>query len=181
MKKLGGQNKTTGSTGSENGAARPLAETADNSRLGSPETYFGAARNELLANGVAGLEGSQALKEPEKEKIELNQLYLAGEWNFSAEFAQNTGEGARIIFKYDAKKVFFVAAADKPVMIKVLRDGVPVGGEKGEDLEDAFGESVAVVQEPRLYRLIAEKDYGEHTIEIIATQPGLKAYTFTFG
>jgi hypothetical protein len=31
------------------------------------------------------------------------------------------------------------------------------------------------------YSLIHGSDYGEHTLELETAQPGLRAYTFTFG
>jgi hypothetical protein len=37
------------------------------------------------------------------------------------------------------------------------------------------------VQEDRLYRLVEDSGYGEHTLEIEVLDIGLKAYTFTFG
>lgn len=171
MERLGEQQKISNET------ATPSAQAPG--AVGSPEIYFGAWRNEYLANGAQGREGEQAFTQP--QEIALNDLYLVGNWSFTQEYAENLNEGSRIVFRYSAKNVYFVASAEKATMIKVLRDGVPVGEEKGVDLEDALGESVAIVQESQLYHLIEEGESGEHTLEITAMQPGLKAYTFTFG
>jgi hypothetical protein len=52
-------------------------------------------------------------------------------------------------------------------------------------LEEAAGADVregrAAVQADRLYHLIGDDAYGEHTLEIMIEEPGLRAFTFTFG
>ncbi len=148
------------------------AETVNAS---SPETYFGSDRNELFGNGQAGKAGMQTLTVP--EKIDTNTLYLDGSWNFTGEYAQNTTP-ARIIYRYQAGKVFLVASSDSGVDLTILRDGQPVGSASGSDVKDGQ----VTVKANRLYRLIEDPaGYGEHTLEIDIPEPGLDAYTFTFG
>jgi cytochrome c biogenesis protein CcdA/thiol-disulfide isomerase/thioredoxin len=143
----------------------------------SPETYFGAARNEYFGNGIQGALGAQSLTIP--ERTSANVLYLGGIWDFSEEYASNATTGAKIQFTYNTKNVYFVAAADSPVKIRVLRDGKPLPAvERGADV-DENGE--ATIQAQRLYKLIEGADYSQHTIEIEVENPGLQAYTFTFG
>jgi cytochrome c biogenesis protein CcdA/thiol-disulfide isomerase/thioredoxin len=148
------------------------------SAVQSPETYFGAARNEYLGNGAQGQTGVLALTVP--AQTSFNTLYLGGTWTFSDEYATNGSTGAHIQFSYNAKNVYLVAAAPKTaVKIKVLRDGKPLpAGERGADV-DAHGE--ATVSEDRLYKLIEGAGYGVHTIQIEIESPGLQAYTLTFG
>lgn len=150
--------------------------TIDAGKLGSPETYFGAMRNEYLGNGEQGKTGLQTLTVPSVPA--LNTLYLGGAWNLEQEFAENQTANAQITYMYSAKNVYFVASADKPVKIKVTRDGRPLGSERGADV-DENGE--ATIQEDRLYELVRGADYGTHVLEITVKTPGLKAYTFTFG
>ena len=150
----------------------------DISQLGSPEVYFGAARNEHLGDGVPGRTGEQTLKTP--IDLRANTLYVGGTWNFSNEYARNAARGATITFVYKAKNVYFVAAAPGgSVKIKVTRDGgKPLGSAAGKDI-DTRGE--ATILEDRLYHLVGDSDYGIHTIEIEVQGAGLEAYTFTFG
>jgi hypothetical protein len=143
----------------------------------SPETYFGAARNEYFGNGIQGALGTQTLTIP--AHTSANVLYLGGAWNFSEEYASNTAASAKIQFTYSSKNVYLVGAADTPVKIRVLRDGQPLpAAERGADV-DANGE--ATIQAQRLYKLIEGADYSQHTIEIEVENSGLQAYTFTFG
>ena len=150
----------------------------DQAQLGSPETYFGASRNEYLGNGKQGQIGTQTLTIPAEPKA--NTLYLGGAWNFSQEYATNGAAGAKIQFLYKAKNVYFVAAAPAgSVKIKVTRDGgQPLGAARGADV-NALGE--AVISDDRLYQLVGDSDYGIHTLEIQIEGAGLQAYTFTFG
>lgn len=144
----------------------------------SPEIYFGSARNSLLANGKPNSSGVQTFQQP--SEIQLNKLYLSGQWNFQNEYAENQSKGAKIIFKYNAKSVYFVGSSKLPsgVKLTIMRDGKVVGEEKGGDLDLS---SSVIVKEPGLYKLIEEKEAGMHTIEIIIENPGLEAFTFTFG
>ena len=142
----------------------------------SPETYFGAGRNEYLGNGTKGAIGKQQLSLP--ATIKENNLYLDGAWNFQNEFAKNTAAGAKIVYKYNAKNVYFVGRASTAVKITVLLDGKPVGQERGADVS---ADGTVMIKENRLYKLIQDSDYNEHTLEIIINDPGIEAYTFTFG
>ncbi len=156
-----------------------VADVAINAN--SPETYFGAARNEYLANGVQSTRGNQALTAPAASDVQLNQLYLGDTWNFQDQYAQTTDTNETIYYQYDAQHVYFVASAAKAnqnISITVLRDGKPLTTDRGADV-DANGN--ATINQSRLYDLIDQSAAGQHTLEIIVHNPGLQAYTFTFG
>jgi thiol-disulfide isomerase/thioredoxin len=160
--------------------------TVDSSKPLSPETYFGSNRNNYFANGQSGLAGIQNLTEPLPSAINADAFYLDGSWNFTPELAENTSAGAKIIYKYSAKNVYFVASSKNPnegVKIKVLRDGILLtGNERGEDVAS---DGTVTIKENRLYKIVKGSDYGEHTLEIDVMDSGMKsrldAYTFTFG
>jgi thiol-disulfide isomerase/thioredoxin len=152
----------------------------DFSKVNSPEIYFGAAKNTYLGNGKKNMAGVQNLSEP--AQISINTLYLVGTWNFQNEFAENKNLGAKIIFRYSAKNVNFVASAINNVTVQVFRDGRPLGNESGKDVSRRNGLSIVTISEPRLYALIEDPEgYGEHTLEINIENTGLQAFTFTFG
>jgi len=155
--------------------AKPAgAAAADPAQLGSPEIYFGAARNQNFGNGAIGTVGWQELFPP--QNVSLNKLYLMGDWDIQSEYAE-ARSASRIIFRYKAKNVYMVASAASPVTVHVLRDGKPVGAEAGEDVKNG----TMTVKEDRLYKIIEDSGYGEHTLELLIENPGLKAFTFTFG
>ncbi|HUZ92491.1 MAG TPA: redoxin family protein [Candidatus Paceibacterota bacterium] len=159
---------------------------ADLSGIASPETYFGAARNVYLANGSQGKAGAQELSAP--STMQLNALYLSGSWDFEQEYAENTAAGAKIFYLYKAPKVNLVASASSSVTIEVLQDGKPVDATNAGS--DVRGGKV-IIQSSRLYNIVNNTaacsgsgcaDFNsEHTLELIIDNPGLNAYTFTFG
>lgn len=140
----------------------------------SPETYFGAERNGYLANGPAMTNGVYTLVGPTSTAalagIMANSLYLDGNWDFEDQYAQNKSGNATITYEYDAKNVYMVAAAanpSEPVTMQVILDGKPDG--------------TVTVGANQLYNIVQGTSYGVHTLQLIVNQPGLQAYTFTFG
>lgn len=157
-------------------SAKPVNAVDVNTLIvGSPETYFGAARNQYLGNGKANALGTQTLAVP--SAINTNTLYLGGTWNLTAESAVATGP-AKIVYKYQSKSVYFVADGKQPVRIKVLVDGKAPQALHGADID---AEGNGTITESRLYKLVEAPAYGEHTIEIQVLDGGLEAFTFTFG
>ncbi|MEK7155674.1 MAG: redoxin family protein [Patescibacteria group bacterium] len=139
--------------------------TVDKGKVRSKEVYFGADRNESLGNGVKDTTGLQQLSLPANLKPDI--LYLEGTWDFTGEYAKNTGSQGKIVFNYGAKNVYFVGNADTPVDITIMIDGKVSRHQ--------------TIKENKLYTLVEGTDYGEHTLEILINTPGLIAYTFTFG
>ena len=144
--------------------------------VGSPETYFGSARNEYLSSGVAGKPGAQVLTVPTAPR--QNKLYLSGVWSFNPEFAETKDPKARVVYLYDAKDVYFVASSASGATLKILIDGQPVGTFAGADVGT---DGTVRVRENRLYKLVHGTGYGQHTLEIEVMSGTLDAYTFTFG
>ncbi len=156
--------KTTGEVGQDSTRPQEVV-SVDPSKVGSPEVYFGALRNEVLGNGKKGVVGDQTFSEPGDFKS--NKLFLVGNWDIKEEYAENKTANAKIIFKYTAKNVYMVAGSDRGVKIKVLNDGKEI--------------KLLTVKEETLYSIVENSTYGEHLLEIILENPDLKAFTFTFG
>ena len=126
----------------------------------SPETYFGSARNDQ----------------------QKNLLFPNDSWKITPEFAQNNSANASIVYTYTARDVFFVAESDTETVVEVLRDGKPLGLEAGMDImKTSDGKSILKIKEARLYKIIQSKQSETHKLELRIQQPGLKAFTFTFG
>jgi len=152
---------------------KPEAEV---SKARTPEIYFGSSRNDSLGNGKAGTLGVQTFAEP--QQVLPNTLYLVGEWDISEEFAESRSKNAKIIIYYDAQNVFMVASSEDPVQVTPRLDGNPPGSLMGASIK----ENSAIIQQDGLYRLIEDPSgAGKHLLELIISEPGLKAFTFTFG
>lgn len=131
----------------------------------SPEVYFGAFRNELLANGEKLKIGIQDLIGP--GNIDRNKLYLVGSWNIQKEYAENKSIGSKVIFKFKAKRVNIVAESDNPARIKIFLDGKEI--------------SEISIQNSQLYEIINLPQQGEHVLELMLENSDIRLYTFTFG
>jgi len=155
-------------------------EITNRSKRISPEIYFGAARNEYLGNGNPGAIGIQTFTEP--TDIKVNTLYLVGKWDLTKEFAESRSTGAKIIFRYQAEKVFIVATSEHDVKLQILHDGAPLSSEAGKNVEIQNSKSTVTVKEDGLYRLIENSvGHNEHILEIIIEDSGLRVFAFTFG
>ena len=157
------------------GVVAPLGVVSVSDDLGSPETYFGSGRNVYLSNGLQGTIGTQTLITP--DNINLNSLYLGGVWNFSPEFAE-ANTGSTITYKYKAKNVYFVASSLNGTKVRITIDGKPIGSMAGKDVSS---DGALTIKDNRLYSLVSGGDYREHVMTIETLNPGLDAYTFTFG
>ena len=147
------------------------------SGIQSPETYFGANRNEFLGNGRQGVEGLANFLLPINPQ--LNTLYLGGNWNILSEYAEATASSS-VVFKYNSSDVYLVGVnMGGETKIKVLRDGKPLGSFAGADVDMKTSE--ATINGDRLYKLIHDSTTGVHTIEIQIEKGTLDMYTFTFG
>jgi thiol-disulfide isomerase/thioredoxin len=148
--------------------------------INSPETYFGAARNSLLANGTFFVNGNQSLTTPTADAIDSNKLYLGGTWDFEDQYAKNLTSGATITYEYNAGNVYIVAAGTPAgIVVDVTQDGQPVSAaDAGSDVHNGK----VIISGNKLYNLVKNADGGgEHTLQLIIESPGLQAYTFTFG
>jgi hypothetical protein len=93
----------------------------------------------------------------------------------------NQAEG-RIAYRFHARDLHLVmgpAAPGTPVRFRVRIDGQPPGAAHGTDVDD---QGNGTVTEPRLYQLIRQPGpVSERTFEITFLDPGVQAYSFTFG
>ena len=107
-------------------------DAAHPTQVSSPETYFGADRNEYLANGSSNKTGVATFTIP--QTVSPNMLYLGGVWNISGQYATSQTDST-ITYKYGAGDVYFVASGTNNASIEVLRDGVPVATNGGVDVD----------------------------------------------
>lgn len=146
----------------------------------SPETYFGSARNQYLANGYPGQSGQQTFTAP--STVNPSKLYLTGPWNIAAEYAETSG-ASKIDYRYQAMKMFFVAGSSgAPIDVEVQENGKPIDpSKKGADIFYKDGKSYVEISADRLYKIIEGTKADEQNVQFIIPSAGLQAYTFTFG
>ena len=115
-------------------------------------------------------------------RMEVNNWGLAGKWNVENERATLTSAPGKIVFRFHARDLHLVLGPGKngkAVRFRILLDGLAPGDDRGVDV-DAQGEGT--VKEYRLYQLIRQKGKVEdRTFQIEFLDPGVQAFSFTFG
>ena len=146
----------------------------------SPETYIGYAQAEHFASpgGVAqGAAHVYTVGTPA-----LNQWGLTGDGTVAGDRATLDEPGGGIVLRFHARDLHLVlgpAPDGKPIRFRVTIDGTPPGDSHGVDV-DVRGQGVVTGQ--RLYQLIRQGGtIADHTFEIRFLDPGVRAYSFTFG
>jgi thiol-disulfide isomerase/thioredoxin len=176
--------KENGATGLDLNPVNPSAsgvEAPPSEHVQSPETYVGYGRTERFASPERFAQDSRKTYSA-PARLSLNQWGLSGSWNVGAESAALQGSPGKIIFRFHARDLHMVlgpARNGKPVRFRVTLDGGAPSGDCGLDsTPDGNGE----VRDPRLYQLIRQKGrVKDRTFEIEFLDPGIQAFSFTFG
>ena len=115
-------------------------------------------------------------------RLQLNEWGLDGAWTVLSEEAVLSKTPGRIVFRFHARDLHLVlgpAPDGKPVRFRVLLDGKSPNEDHGVD-SDAQGNGV--VREQRLYQLIRQsREVQDRTFTIEFLDPGVQAFSFTFG
>ena len=147
----------------------------------SPETYVGSGRAENFAS-PGGFTQQQLHSYSAPPALKLNQWALSGSWNVDPEKAVLGAATGKIIFRFYARDLHLVlgpGSGGKPVHFRVMLDGAAPGASHGADTDS---DGVGVIDGQRLYQLIRQAgDVGEHVFSIEFLDPGVQAYSFTFG
>jgi len=175
------ENGATGLDGSIANIAAQGIEAPPGEDQRSPETYLGYRRTENFASSpriAADSRKTYALT----ASPTLNRWGLGGSWNVGTESSVLQAAPGKVMFRFHSRDLHMVlgpAKDGKPIRFKVTLDGTAPGEDHGLDSSpDGTGE----VREPRLYQLIRQKGpTKDRTFEIEFLDPGVQAFSFTFG
>ena len=161
--------------------AQGIEIAPDTADVASPETYLGYDRAENFVSPVSVAQDRPA-NYSAAGSLALNRWSLAGRWTVAPEFARGDAAGGQIVFRFHARDLHLVLApgADgRPVRFRVRIDGHEPGADHGADVDEHGNGSV---REQRLYQLIRQSGaIGDRTFTIEFLDPGVRAYSFTFG
>jgi cytochrome c biogenesis protein CcdA/thiol-disulfide isomerase/thioredoxin len=147
----------------------------------SPETYVGYRRAENFAS-PGGFVQDQLHVYSAPSALKLNQWALGGSWNIDPEKGVLGAAPGKIVFKFYARDLHLVlgpGSDGKPVRFRVLLDGAAPGANHGADTDS---NGTGTIDRQRLYQLIRQSaEVGEHVFSIEFLDPGVQAYSFTFG
>jgi thiol-disulfide isomerase/thioredoxin len=157
-------------------------------RRATPETYLGFARAGNLSN-PGGEDETQEIHYVAPQALPLDNFALDGDWKAGAEFVRHVRSSAQpkdaVELHYQAKSVYLVAGSDdgSPKPLYVIQDGKPLPPNgRGVDVQaDANGGSYIALGSKRMYYVVNNPDFGEHTLALSTSEPGVSLYSFTFG
>jgi thiol-disulfide isomerase/thioredoxin len=176
--------RENGATGLDESPVRISAdgiEAPPGGDIQSPETYVGYERAEHFASPER-MDRDSRRDYSLPATLSVNQWGLDGSWKVGAERAWLQATPGKIVFRFHSRDLHMVlgpAKNGKPIRFKVSLDGATPGENSGIDsAPDGSGE----VREPRLHQLIRQKGRIEdRTFEIEFLDPGVQAFSFTFG
>lgn len=156
------------------------AEAASAGGKRSPETYIGYSRSEGSVSTPATTKDRPAVYRAAPDAP--GEWGLAGKWSVHREQATLEEPGGRILYNFRGRDLHLVLGPSVPgkrIRFRVAIDGKPPGEAHGSDI-DAAGNGV--VDGQRLYQLIRlDKAGGVHSFAIEFLDPGVEAFSFTFG
>ncbi len=148
----------------------------------TPDVYLGWRQGRTVS--PPGQRPEESAWHTAPASIPLHQWALGGKWQQQAEEVVPGGLGSHIQLHYLANDVFAVLRPFDALttVLEIQRDGQPLTSDIiGPDVQLQDGKSIVTVNEDRLYRLVADKEHGEHqlTLAPLTGQPAI--HTFTFG
>jgi len=153
---------------------------SDVSDVQSPETYVGYERGVNFASDHVTQDKPSDYTTP--STLTLNQWGLVGNWTIGQQMTVLNRAPGKIVFRFHARDLHLVlgpAGEKTPVRFRVTLDGKAPGAAHGADT-DAAGNGTVTSQ--RLYQLIRQSGaIADHAFAIEFLDPGVQAYSFTFG
>jgi thiol-disulfide isomerase/thioredoxin len=154
---------------------------ADWDTLESSENYVGYERTEgFTSPGGAVLDKRHVYTVP--PRLGLNQWSLSGDWTVKKQSTLSNEANGRIVYRFHARDLNLVmgpAVQGTSVRFHLLIDGQPPDAAHGFDVDE---QGNGAVTEHRLYQLIRQpKPILDRQFEIEFLDPGLEAFSFTFG
>ena len=155
----------------------------------TPETYLGFTRGDRIANQ----DGYKPLTEAAYQdpgNLMANEYALSGRWLAAPEYVRHVGSSTNLgddylDLKYRAKTVYLVAGSDdgSPKPLYVTEDGKPLPKDsRGVDVKiDSSGRTYIELGAKRMYYVVNNPHFEQHTLRLSATAPAISLYSFTFG
>jgi hypothetical protein len=114
------------------------------------------------------------------ERREPGTIRLEGDWRSGRQYVELRKGPGKVILPFVAGEVNLVMepGPSANAVVTVLLDGKPVGEARGADVGT---DGVARIDRSGMFRLVAGASRRRHVLTLVATDPGLRAFVFTFG
>ena len=171
----------------------PAEQNAFAASCGTPteEMYVGNWFGRgILANSEGYHEG-KTLDYKLSGSVQDGHAAVSGRWEtdkngmiYRGKNREGSGED-KLVMGYHARELYAVlnVSHGKPSRLYIKQDGRDLNAkDKGTDVQfDSGGHSYVEVREPRMYYLVQNPSFGNHTVELIPSRAGLTVNSFTFG
>lgn len=143
----------------------------------TPETYLGYARADRSSS--PSLTHDEIAQYHFPAELPKNAWALQGAWQVNEDKIISAAANAALKIHFNARKVFIVMgnSTQKPIKVQLLLNNKPLTADKGKEVNN----SSILVDKDSIYEAVTEKQFTDGVLEIIATEPGVEIYTFTFG
>jgi thiol-disulfide isomerase/thioredoxin len=164
--------------GGDPGPARAGARHEPATGRQTPELYLGYSRGLLVPDGKAQ---DRADGPGGRDAVRLN-----GRFTGAREWLSAAAPGAAVTVDYTARDVYAVLAPPAgtvaPQRIEVRWNDAPVPADRrGRDVVAESGRTYVDVKADDLYHLLTGPSPGDARVTLVATQEGVRFFTFTFG
>ena len=141
------------------------------------ETYFGYDRMERFSSPESIIK-NQVHQYSYPTHLSVNHWALQGQWIIHPDKIISVSQGASIKLNFVAKNVYAVMGSpNHPTLLTIKLNGQEWLKKSGQNIQNNSVKVMAL----QLYPLITMQNLQQGTLELIATNPGLEMYTFTFG
>lgn len=144
----------------------------------TPELYLGYARGQF--GNPAGVNHDEETEYADPGRHAEGLAYLTGRWTVGRESSRAEANGAAIDLRYTTMDVNLVMAP--PPNGQTARIEVILGesDRPGGDVKIENSRTFVIVDRPRMYSLVANESVSSGALKLIALDPGVSAFAFTF-
>jgi hypothetical protein len=151
----------------------------------TPELYLGYQRGRI--GNTAGIGVDRPATYSNLDKHAEGYFYLEGDWLLTGESAARPigAQGvSKLHLRYMAKEVNLVMhppLVDRQGRLELLQGGQPLAaGDAGPDVSIEDGAAIVRVNEPRMYRLVNNREIDTYELTLTTQSDGLSLFAFTF-
>ena len=151
----------------------------------TPELFTGYLRGSI--GNVEGYSAESVVEYTDPQIYIDGRFYVDGKWlndRNCLRFVDDEKDEGHIILSFRALDVNVVIKleGEKPGEVTVTQDEQFLTKDnKGDDVRVApDGKSCLVIDEPRMYNVVRNKEFGEHVLRLTTTSKGLALYSFMF-
>jgi thiol-disulfide isomerase/thioredoxin len=151
----------------------------------SPKIHTGYVRG--MIGNVEGFNLNSTIEYADPKVYVDGRFYAHGRWLIERDYIQYQGgpdaEGS-IILPYHSAEVNVIVKSEEAQTLQVFveQDDHPLSRESGgEDISfDEHGKSILEVTDPRMYNLVKNREFGQHTLGLITASNAFTVYAFSF-